>query len=203
MYYPPNPLRTGSGKRVSEADAIDYVTRSIFDVVGSVFSFNCGNYQVDEQSESTHSVTLSLNGSLVEHISRVDKSWSVAYGQNSTKFAILEFKRPGALQRDEWYTDNGVVKGRAAKICKQLKKYCTAYNTRYAAVCDGFNLVELYLEGDPTSWVSSVPGGAPSTRARIRWIQTVWEMKRHWFLFLQQALDEKIRSLTQVNLVYS
>src|SRR5205814_9058845 len=80
MYYPPNPLRTGSAKRVSEADAIDYVTRSIFDVVGSVFSFNCGNYQVDEQSESTHSVTLSLNGSLVEHVSRVDKSWSVAYG---------------------------------------------------------------------------------------------------------------------------
>ena len=191
VFYPLNRLNpTRPIDRVTEADAIDFAMRTIFEPVQSVINIASGQ-EVFVDSESTHSVQINDSMKLV---SRVDKSWSFS---NGARFVVMEFKRPGALKEWEWFPTNrqtgmvSTVIGGAAKICRQLKKYCLTYKTRYCAVCDVQVLIEMYLKGDPNYWMSDIPRQAPTTPARIRWIKDNKEMKREWFVFAIAAMKWK------------
>ena len=147
---------------------------------------------VNEQSEARLSKSVCVANNWVNHISRVDRCWSLTYSSQRYTFAILEFKAPRTIVQNQWINTLGEAVGDARKICRQLKKYCYAYNTRYGAVCDGFILLELYLQDQMDTWVASQIDTAPLTRARFRWIDDRSEMKREWFVFLRMALREKL-----------
>jgi hypothetical protein len=196
MFFPLNRLNPSRPTdRVTEADGIDLAMRTIFEPVQCVMNvMNAATGQeVFVDSESIHSVQISDSTRIV---SRVDKSWSFS---NGIRFVVLEFKRPGALKEWEWFPQGqngtvGTVIGGAAKICRQLKKYCLTYKTRYCAVCDVQVLVEIYLDGDPNYWMSSVPRQAPTTPARLRWIRDKNQMRREWFVFAGVAMKWKLQN---------
>jgi hypothetical protein len=130
-----------------------------------------------------------------EQICRVDRSWAFRKGETWVKFAIVEFKRPGALNTSDWdFGANGsTVAGRGGKICRQLKKGASLCGTPFVGCSDGKKLVVMRLGGNVADCYHDTPYTAPATPAQARWIENSVEMKRHLFLFLREALDFKLR----------
>ena len=170
---------------MTEADAIDFAMTNIFIPVNSVISY-IHDDSISCESESVHSTTYRMpNNITVNHISRVDKSWRF---KNGPKYAILEFKLPGAIKEGEWFPPGGgPVIGGARRMSQQLVKYCCIYGTRCAALCDVENLIVFYLQGNPQDWIRSTPGAAPSVKVLMRWHKDLTDMKRGWFIFNEGA----------------
>ena|SRR5579859_4928518 len=135
MYYPRNHDPTAVV--VTEADAILTAMDIIFNDVNIVLARNARGYQIRCLSEESHSVQVEVDGVRSHHLSRVDKSWSYGDGHNFIRFAILEFKRPGAIKHKDWFpTPNDTVWGTGANIYRQLKKYAYRFSLRHVGVCD-------------------------------------------------------------------
>jgi hypothetical protein len=160
--------------------------------VNIVLANNAYGYNISCNAEETQSVIFSMgNGLTKSHLSRVDKSWSYDGGL----FAILEFKRPGAIKPAEWFnTANDTVWGSGDHICRQLKKYAYAYGLRYVGVCDLNTLILMQLGGDQNQWYNATPENAPTTSAYFRYITDKNQMKRQMYVFLKEALDFKLRA---------
>ena len=187
-YVPPNPLAAG----ITEGDTVLTAMNAFFQPVDMVLHQNCHGNTLASFSESSSTVPI---GNGRTQTSRVDRSW--AFQKNGTwiKFAVVEFKRRGALVEAEWNATapGSQVGGRGGKICRQLKKYGHHCQTRFVACCDGEKLVTIILEGDSTNWYNDRAYAAPTTPARSRWVVDSGEMKRHLFLFLKEALETKLR----------
>ena len=184
---------------LTEGDTIYAVMNAIFHPVNSVLHRNCYGQTLLTSSEDSHSAKVMLpDGKTGEHLSRVDRSWSILHGQDWTKFAVMEFKRPGALNPLEWndaIINGTAVDGKGGKVCRQLKKYGYSCGTPFVGCCDGNVLVVLCLGGQQSEWFHAIPLAAPQTPAHVRWIDKVEEMKRNLFVFLREALKWKLRQL--------
>jgi hypothetical protein len=186
-YVPPNPLAAG----ITEGDTVLTAMNAFFQPVDMVLHQNCGGHPLASFSESSSTVSI---GNGRAQTSRVDRSWAFQKGQTWIKFAVVEFKRRGALVQTEWNATapGSQVEGRGGKICRQLKKYASHCQTRFVACCDGEKLVTMILEGDSTKWYNDRAFTAPITPARSRWVGDSGEMKRYLFLFLKEALEAKL-----------
>jgi len=147
---------------------------------------NSTAYNIRCASEDSHSVKVQVDGDVVEHLSRIDISWSVQIQNIWYRFAILEFKRPGAIHGSHWapaLTGEPVVRS-AQKICQQLTKYAYSFGGPFVGVCDWVHLVLLQLEGDRNRWCNAAEG----ISARFRWVSDRNEFKRNLYVFLKEAL---------------
>jgi len=116
------------------------------------------------------------------------------------KFAILEFKRPGAIEWSHWQVARrpagDVVQG-GAKICRQLVKYAWGWNIPFVSVCDFIHLVVMKLKGERRNWspVAEQHGSATcvSVPAEMQWLSAD-DMKRGLFIWLKMALKHHLRS---------
>jgi len=181
-HVPPNPLAAG----ITEGDTVLAAMNAFFQPVDMVLSENCRGYTLASLSEATARVTFTEEK---DHVSRMDRSWAFHNNGQWTKFAIVEFKRSGALRRADWNSPE--VTGRGDIICRQLKKHATSCVTRFVACCDGEKLVLIWLGGEMADWNRNP--NPPATPAQIRWIEDTGEIKRNLFVFLKQALDAKLR----------
>jgi len=132
----------------------------------------------------------------VSHISRVDLSWSVKVLENWYRFAVLEFKRPGAINGADWSPaiQNHSVVGSAKRICQQLCKYAYTFSSPFVAVCDLHTLLLLRLGGEAQQWRSDLPNRA-FISAHFRWVDVQNEMKRNLYVFLAEALQDCFRRM--------
>jgi hypothetical protein len=125
------------------------------------------------------------------HISRVDLSWSIQVQGCWYRFAVLEFKCPGAINGADWtpaLQNNPVVRS-AKKICQQLSKYAYTFSSPFVAICDLHTLLLLRLGGSPQQWRSGLPDRA-FIGAHFRWVEVRDEMERNLYVFLKEALEE-------------
>lgn len=185
-YVPPNPLAAG----ITEGDTVLAAMNAIFQPVDMVLQQNCHGQILASFSESTSHINTEMGR---KQICRIDRSWAFQKEQTWVTFAIVEFKRRGAIRADDWSSDHLTVGGRGGKICRQLKNYATLCRTRFVGCCDGEKMVLMYLGGDSNDWYREIVNTAPATPAHARWIQNSGEMKRHLFVFLREALDCKLR----------
>jgi len=185
-YVPPNPLAAG----ITEGDTVLAAMNAIFQTVDMVLQQNCHSQILASFSESTSRINTRMGR---EQICRVDHSWAFQKGQTWITFAIVEFKRRGAIRADDWSAQHLTVGGRGGKICRQLKKCATLCRTRFVGCCDGEKMVLMCLGGDSNDWYRDTANTAPTTPAHARWIQNSGEMKRHLFVFLREALDYKLQ----------
>jgi hypothetical protein len=169
-----------------EADAIWASRLYIVTPVNSVLCRN-SSYPIRCGSEDSHSVKVMVDGNIVEHMSRVDLSWSVKVREIWYRFAVLEFKRPGAIVYTDWSPAliNKPVVRSAKKICQQLSKYAYSFHNPFNGVCDWFQLVLLRLGGNREQWKESI-----EVESNYRWIVDRNEMKRNLYVFLKEALDD-------------
>jgi len=193
--FPTNPLAA----TVTEADIISATMNAIFNPVETVLSRNSYGYQITAACEDSHTVSVptALGGS-VNHFSRIDRSWSYwdPRAGRSVPFAVMEFKKPGALVEREWRTacmTGGEVHGKGETLCRQLKKYGYGLRTPFVGACDGRILLLLFLGGTRDQWFSEALLQAPTTPALIRWINDTAEMKRNAYVFLREALQWKLQ----------
>ena len=157
--------------------------------VNTVFCDRFPSLNAASKSENSSIVSANIRSVMRNVISRVDLCWQ--FSASDRTFAVLEFKRPGSIQSDQWsmaLNDQPVLRS-ARSICQQLCKYAHANDVRMVGVCDLNTLVLLKLHGDCQSWVGTM-NDATSTGASYRWIVDKSEMKRHLFLFLVEAASE-------------
>lgn len=187
-YVPPNPLAAG----ITEGDTVLAAMNAVFQPVDMVLHQNCDGRILASFSESTSSVRTGVGR---DQICRVDRSWAFYNGQTWVKFAIVEFKRRGALKSSEWQF-GGVgttVGGKGGKICRQLKKCASLCGTPFVGCCDGEKMVLMCLAGSSADWYRAIADTAPPTPAFARWIENSAEMKRSLYVFLREALKVKLR----------
>jgi len=190
--FPNNPL----AGTVTEADVISATMNAIFNPVDAVLSRNSYGYPLLASCEDSHSTPVQTFLGPMEHLSRVDRSWSFWNGQRYVQFAVMEFKRPGALEPGEWgtaYTNGTVVRGKGSKVCRQLKKYGYGFDTPFVGCFDGKVLILLYLAGGREQWYHPTLLAAPNTPGYWRWIDNQNEMKRNAYVFLREALQWKLQ----------
>lgn len=193
IYYPSNIDPTAVV--ITEADAILTAMNNLFTAVNIVLAATSRGYQIRCQSEESHTVAVQTADGPLHHLSRVDKSWSYSNGTKWVPFAVLEFKRPGAIKQGDWFqTPNGTVSGSGGNICRQLKKYAYSFGLRFVGVCDLNTLMLLQLGGAPGEWKSATPRGANPTGAYYRCVNQQDQMKRQMYVFLMEALDAKLRA---------
>jgi hypothetical protein len=175
----------------AEADAIWASRLYLVTPVNIVLYYNISRpYRVRCSSEDSHSVRLLVDGKSVEHLSRVDLSWSVEIPRRGwQRFALLEFKRPGAVRTSEWApgTRGDPVVNSADKICRQLAKYAYSFDIPFVGVCDWDYLVLLRLQGTREQCREGY------LAADIRWIENPNEMKRNLYVFLKEAFEDCLR----------
>jgi hypothetical protein len=172
-----------------EADAIWASRLYIVTPVNSVLCRNT-SYPIRCGSEDSHSVKVMVDGNIVEHMSRVDLSWSVKIQEIWYRFAVLEFKRPGAIVYTDWspaLVKKPVVRS-AKKICQQLSKYAYTFHNPFNGVCDWFQLVLLRFGGSREQWKDTI-----EIESNYRWVEDRNEMKRNLYVFLKEALDDFLR----------
>jgi hypothetical protein len=143
-------------------------------------------------TEDVHVVAVA--GSDQNHISRVDLGWEVLVNGSWQKFAILEFKRPGALNRAHWLpaelgTTNVGESGE--KICRQVVKYAYSWNIKFVAACTWDHLVTMILEGDRSTWTGTAQR-LPPISAQYDWTSDRKTMKRSLYVFLKHALRTRM-----------
>jgi len=164
-----------------------------------VLSKHSNEFRLGSFSEASHSTEVTIELAAGEKIStqrlsRVDRMWAFFDGQTWIKFAIVEFKRPGALIDGEWEPaiQGRRVTGSANVMCRQVIKYCYCYNVRFAIICDGHKMVCLKVGGTKTNWVNETPFVTTSVPTEACWVGTRDEMKRYGYVFLQEALKAKL-----------
>lgn len=169
----------------SEAEAI-YITRAY--IMGPVVRalYYCGiSRQVKLIPEDT-----AIAGNIV---SRSDMTVRAEIPGGWRPFAIIEFKRPGAINIQEWepaMSQNGGALGPGAdRICRQLHKYAYTYDTPYVAVCDGLTLVLMLLGGSRLTWYSNQPTPTAPNVALFRWVGDIKHMKCNLYVWLRQAYN--------------
>jgi hypothetical protein len=192
-YNPPDPDRT---LNVNAESDISYALRHYISTpVGNVFSQAFPNYGITANAESPGYGNITIGGQSKRVVARVDLCWQLSYNQFNYVFAILEFKRPGCINWNDWSpaTQNLPVGKSARLICQQLLKYAYTYGINKVAVCDGVTLVLLDLKGEASNWY----GAADFTTiaASYQWITDLNEMKRYLYVFMYEALTAKLRSL--------
>jgi hypothetical protein len=192
--FPNNPLAA----TVTEADVISTTMNAIFNPVETVLSRNNYNCQIKAACEDSHTVSVPTHLGSVSHLSRIDRSYSYWDGQSQMwiPFAIIEFKRPGALVYEEWraaFANGTEVGGKGTKLCRQLKKYGYGLVTPFVGAFDGRVLLLLFLDGTREQWYHADTSEARSTPAYFRWIYNPVEMKRNAYVFLRDALRWKLR----------
>jgi len=178
-----------------EADAIWASRLYLLTPVNTVFS-HMSPYKIRCSAEDSHSVRVRLDNKMVEHLSRVDLSWSVEVREGHwNKFALLEFKRRGAICGHDWGPgfNNEPLVGSAKKICQQLTKYGHTFGTRFVGVSDWDTLVLLRLCGTREAWASATIGEPVNIGAYFRWISDRHEIKRNLYVFLKEALEHFLR----------
>ncbi len=165
---------------------------AFFQPIDMVLHQNSYGYRLASFSELTSTVHI---GNERQQTCCVDRSWAFQKGQMWVKFALVEFKRRGALEERDCSSSapGSKVTGRGGKICRQLKKYAHLCRTRFVACCDGEKLVLMILGGNSEDWYRDAAYTAPTTPAQARWVGTPGEMKRHLFVFLREALVSKLR----------
>ena len=178
-----------------EADAIWVSRLYLLTPVNTVFS-HTSPYKIRCSVEDGHSVRVRVDNKMVEHLSRVDLSWSVEVHEGHwNKFALLEFKRPGAICGRDWGPgfNNEPLVGLTKKICQQLIKYGHTYGTRFVGVSDWDMLVLLRLCGTRDVWASATIGEPVNVSAYFRWISDRHEIKRNLYVFLKEILEYFLR----------
>jgi hypothetical protein len=199
QYYPIQPDPTLMGLRV-ESDAIRAREKYVLDPVNKVLYYN--SYSVDGSmcpitTSCEESRVTSPDSNNVTHLSRVDYGWDVLVRGIRVKFAIIEFKRPGALDFSEWVPATkglGPVEGGGEKSCRQLVKYGYTWNVRYVVLCDWNQMVLLVLEGERTAWFDQNQQ-VHAISAEYTWITEKDEIKRKLWAFLRVALMAKLIEL--------
>lgn len=193
---PSDPFSVG----ISEGDIIYDTMNAIFTPVNMVLHKHSRGVRLGSFCEAYHSapVTIQLSSGVTisgEHLSRVDRMWAFWNGHTWVKFAVVEFKRPGALADSEWgpAIQGGEVIGLGATMCRQGLKYYYSYEVRYIIVCDGSRMICLKVGGTKEDWFNSTPLAARPTPAQARWIASREEMKRYAFVFFREALEYKLR----------
>ena len=121
----------------SEGDIIYQTMSAIFTPVNLVLNKYSRGVQIASFSETSHSALVTIrtatgDTTVAKHLSRVDRLWAFWNGQDWVKFAVVEFKRPGAIEDGDWETaiQGGQVDGLGAAMCRQVVKYCYSYNVR-------------------------------------------------------------------------
>ena len=120
-------------------------------------------------------------------LSRLDMSFMAEARGHWIPYAILEFKRPGAIKPQEWepailnqgHVDQGFVGPGAENICRQLHKYAHSCRTPFVGVCDGITALMLRLDGNRDSRMK--PQGAIANSASFRWVVRE-KMKRDLYI---------------------
>ena len=196
-YYPPN--EDGSLAANVESDAIAAMRHYIIGPVNVVLRNRFTSYNILCKSENSSVVEAQIHHVRRKVISRVDLCWQLTLANVTRTFAVLEFKRPGSIQGDQWSVAlNGqAVSGSARSICQQLCKYGNAIGLRKVAACDLNTMVLLNLKGRSADWVGAVENQT-TVNASCRWIVDKNEMKRHLFVFLISAASELLETMGMV-----
>jgi hypothetical protein len=193
-YYPPN--HDQSLVTILESDAIAAMRQYVIGPVSTVMHNRFPNRRIDCLSEHSSTVDIVIPGvGPGKVVSRVDMCWRLYSTTRSAYyvFALLEFKRPGSILREDWLPAlyDQPVEGNARLICQQLCKYAVARNLSKVAVCDFNVLILLNLHGQPRDWKGQVDNGT-FTGASFRWIQDRNEMKRQLYIFLIEGANEML-----------
>ena len=184
-----------------EADAIKAIYHLVFAPVNRVFydttytlidGYRC---PIRSVSEDTHTVKVVLNpnnpdDSTVSHVSRVDYSWEVFIDGYWQKFMLMELKRPGVLDSNDWrdaFAGRGAVRGYGEKCCRQIVKYAYGFDVPFIGICDGLSMVilELYRAGK-AQWHNHA-GVVPPICARGAWVRYE-NLRRSLYIFMKYAL---------------
>jgi hypothetical protein len=125
-------------------------------------------------------------------LSRLDMTLSTEVSGRWRRFAIIEFKRPGAIKSDEWLPvigQRGTLGPGADNICRQLHKYAYVCDTRFVGICDGLTLVLMELGGSRDAWSSGQPLQTTPNGALFRWIFDRQKMKCNLYVWAKQAYN--------------
>ena len=127
--------RTHLAAGITEGDTVLTAITACFQPVDMVLNQNSYRYRLASFSESTSSVHI---GNERQQTCRVDRSWAFQKGEAWVKFALVEFKRRGALEERDWSssTPGSKVTGRGGKICRQLK-ICTSLSNSICGLLRG------------------------------------------------------------------
>lgn len=128
-------------------------------------------------------------------VSRLDMSFSTEISGVRRVFAILEFKRPGAIKLHEWQPvmgQPGKLGPGADNISRQLHKYGYTCDTRYVAVFDGQKLLVMVLGGTRDDWRSDQTLGARPNGAFYRLIVNRDKLKCNLYVWLKEAYNEHL-----------
>jgi hypothetical protein len=128
--------------------------------------------------------------STVNHVSRVDYSWEVLLDGNWQKFMLMELKRPGVLNINEWgdaFAGHGAVRGYGEKCCRQTIKYAYGFDVPFIGICDGLSMVILELDPAGKAGWRSVSGVVNPICARGSWVRYE-NLRRSLYIFMKYAL---------------
>lgn len=139
---------------------------------------------------------------------KIDVAWEVI-GDGATrlseKFFFLEFKRPGALDRESWsgqapnemnpFADPaaGFLDQSAVKISRQIIKYAYHTRKRFFALCDWDNLVLLCLPPntfDRNNYLARtrrLNPNSPTINAEVAWFTNLQDYKRALWAAIDSA----------------
>jgi hypothetical protein len=185
----------------NEADAIKAIYNLVFLPVNRVLydttyalsdGYRC---PIRTVSEDTHTVKVVLDpndpgDSTVNHVSRVDYSWEVFLDGSWQKFMIMELKRPGVLDINEWrnaFAGQGAVRGYGEKCCRQTIKYAYGFDVPFIGICDGLSMVILEVDPAGKAGWRSVSGFVNPIYARGSWVRFE-NQRRSLYIFMKYAL---------------
>ena len=198
-YYPVQEDPTLASS--NEADAIKAIYNLVFLPVNRVLydtTYTLSNgYRcpIRTVSEDTHTVRVVLDpndpgDSTVNHVSRVDYSWEVLLDGSWQKFMLMELKRPGVLNINEWrdaFAGHGAVRGYGKKCCRQTIKYAYGFDVPFIEICDGLSMVILELDPAGKAGWRSISGVVNSICARGSWVRYE-NLRRSLYIFMKYAL---------------
>jgi hypothetical protein len=176
-----------------EADAIWACKHYVVSPVNTVLQTGV-YFHIRTASENTKSVQIQAGPTAEDvehHLSRLDLMWDVHINGNWNTFAVLEFKRPGALKNQEWSSallGQGPVTGTGEKICRQVIKYAYNRDTPFVAAYDWETLILLRLRGLKPS-CHGEQAYAPGIEADGAWLTRKGDFKRALFVWLRMALE--------------
>ena len=180
-----------------EADAIWACKQYVVSPVNTILQTGV-HFPIRTASENTKSVQILANPAaddIEHHLSRLDLVWDVHINGSWNTFAVLEFKRPGALKNQEWslaLLGQGPVIGTGEKICRQVVKYAYNRDTPFVAAYDWETLILLRLRGLRSSW-RGAQAYAAGIEADGSWLTRKGDFKRGLFVWLRMALESTLQ----------